>query len=247
MQDNLYFEILNGPQAGQLVKIQAGLRIGRSQGEFKIQDPRISSLHAQVIKHSKGVLVLLDQKSSNKIVFNGEKVEKLALMPGIQFLLGSTQLIVSHKPKEASPTQNLNATDLNVSESDNTFSFLADLTQHLSLGQHKSSPDQLIFFDLPLWLDFVQGPEFGRKVGMIYGPRLIGRETTDIRIYELSCPPTAFTLNPIFSKLRAFEFKTPYPALVRINGEAALNKVVEEGCYILIGKTKINLYFSEER
>jgi pSer/pThr/pTyr-binding forkhead associated (FHA) protein len=92
--ESLFLEITNEPFLGQRVRIQEGLQIGRSRGEFQVKDPKISSLHAQVIKHNRGIFVLVDRQSSNKIIFNGEKVEKVALLKGIQFTLGNTKFQV---------------------------------------------------------------------------------------------------------------------------------------------------------
>jgi len=247
MYDDLFLEIIDGPMAGKSVKLQAGLRIGRSRGEFKIQDPRISSLHAQVIKHSKGILVLLDQQSSNKIIFNGEKVEKLALLPGIQFVLGSTKLRVVQRPQEAEEASTFQAPNAHKSTDPIPTAFLAELKRFLSQDRHHLLTSKVIFFQQPLWLEFVQGSEFGRKIGLVYGPRQFGSESLDIRIEEPSAPPIAFTLSPSPHSPDTFIFDTDYPSLVRLNNQSTSHQEVEKSGCIQIGKAKINIFFSEER
>jgi hypothetical protein len=233
--------------AGKSVKLQAGLRIGRSRGEFKIPDPRISSLHAQVIKHSKGILVLLDQQSSNKIIFNGEKVEKLALLPGIQFVLGDTKLRVVHRPQEVAEASTHPVSNLHISSDQAATAFLPELKEFLSQDQQHLLTPKVAFFEIPLWIEFVQGPEFGRKVALVYGPREFGRESLDIRIEEPSAPPVAFTLSPSPKSPQSIVFDTLYPSLVRLNNQAIPHQEINKTGCIQIGKTKINIYFSEER
>lgn len=248
MHENLFIEIISGPMTGKTVRIQEGLQIGRSRGELKVEDPRISSLHAQVIKHTRGIFVLLDRQSSNKIIFNGEKVDKVALIPGVQFTLGDTRFRVSHKPLEnAHPDLDITAATDQPLAPINDVAFLSQFKEFLNQDRHREISSQLNFFDVPLWLDFVEGPEVGRKVGLVYGPRSIGRESFDILISEPSAPPLAFSVAPSPLGLQHFDYKTRYPALVRLNGEGIESKCVDQRGTVQIGKTKINIYFSEER
>ena len=245
MHADLYLEVISGPSSGRAIKIQEGLRVGRSRGEFRIDDPRISSLHAQIIKHSKGIFVLLDQQSHNKILFNGERVDKIALMPGIQFILGDTKFRVSDQAPSlaASPSNELIVASKDIAPS----AFLGDLNAFLSQDRHISMPVEIQFFETPLWLVFEQGPEFGRSLGLTYGPRFIGRESKDIILSEPSAPPTAFSLVPTLGERNSVNFVTQYPAIVRLNGESIQKQCIQKSSTVQIGKTRITLLFSEER
>jgi len=243
MRDNLYLEIISGPSQGKVVKIQEGLRVGRSRGELQINDPKISSLHAQVIKHRKGIFILLDKQSHNKILFNGERVEKLALMPGIQFMLGDTKFRVVQKTSDDLIEETTVKASAGSDSCELNESFLVDLNEFLKQERHIILPLDVHFFEIPIWLVFTQGAELGRQVGLVYGPRTIGRESLDIQIREPSAPPTAFTIKPIPNNPRAFDFQTQYPALVKLNNYSVQTMRVETQ----IGKTQISIFFSEER
>lgn len=249
MHDNLYLEVVTGPYQGRMVRIQEGLRVGRSRGEFQINDPKISSLHAQVIKHRKGFFILRDKQSRNKIIFNGERVDQLALMPGIQFMLGDTKFRVlqeTTKETDAEETTIVAGTNSDTQQIKEE-SFLIDLDEFLKQERNIVLPVTIHFFETPLWLVFTHGAEMGRQIGLIYGPRIIGRESHDIQISEPSSPPTAFSIKPIPNHPRAFDFHTQYPALVRLNNNSVQNMRVETPSTIQIGKTQISIFFSEEQ
>ena len=86
----LFLEITAGASEGEKFKIEAGTRIGRTTGEIILNEPKMSALHAQVRSTENGKLYLIDNGSSNGIKINGQRVQKVAMMPGVAFAIGKT-------------------------------------------------------------------------------------------------------------------------------------------------------------
>jgi S1-C subfamily serine protease len=75
---------LNGPRAGERIGLAgSGIRIGREQSECEvvIPDPRISRLHAEVLR-SGGRVLLVDRNSSNGTWVEGRRVAHHELRDG---------------------------------------------------------------------------------------------------------------------------------------------------------------------
>lgn len=75
---------LNGPRAGERIGLAgSGIRIGREQNECEvvIPDPRISRLHAEVLR-SGGRVLLVDRNSSNGTWVGGKRVAHHELRDG---------------------------------------------------------------------------------------------------------------------------------------------------------------------
>jgi S1-C subfamily serine protease len=75
---------LNGPRAGERIGLAgSGIRIGREQNECEIviPDPRISRLHAEVLR-SDGRVLLVDRNSSNGTWVGGRRVAHHELRDG---------------------------------------------------------------------------------------------------------------------------------------------------------------------
>lgn len=96
----IFLEITAGPDEGLKFKAQEGLMIGRVKGQVLLNDPKVSSLHAAVELDNKGQMILVDQGSSNRLLINGRKVKRIALLPGVIFELGRTQIKVIQLPEE---------------------------------------------------------------------------------------------------------------------------------------------------
>ena len=238
MLENVYLEILNGPQKGLKIPLKKGLVLGRTQGDILLADPKISGLHAQVQVHAKGVYILQDRQSQHKIFFEGKKVEKLALVPGLQFRLGHTEFQVgqdltpmdlqSHlaTPVELAPWQmNLKEALQQVQDQE---------AQPLSL-----SPSFTILKPT-LSLTVIQGLDLGQQWAIGFAPRRVGSESYDIELHEPSCPPIAFEIIQQSEPSQTC-VRTAYPALVRFNQAARYELQVHDGLVIEIGKTLLKL------
>ena len=89
-------------------QLKKGQIIGRKNADVIIPDSKVSSKHAKVLLENEK-LYLVDLGSTNKILVNGEKHEKVMLENGLKLQIGSVQVSI-HKealveaPKEATPT-----------------------------------------------------------------------------------------------------------------------------------------------
>lgn len=84
----LKLRVIAGPLKGQEFNLSPGFGIGRSRGDVRISDPKVSSLHAFVVE-SQGRLVLTDNGSKNGIRLNGERVVEIVLKEKVQFQIGT--------------------------------------------------------------------------------------------------------------------------------------------------------------
>ncbi len=72
--------------------------VGRDTKKCQIilQDPEVSSVHS-VIKKNGTIMLLEDLNSSNGTILNGERINRSALMPGDEFVIGSTSFTLQVK------------------------------------------------------------------------------------------------------------------------------------------------------
>ena len=87
--------ILRDDRTGNTVNLADGVTLGRSpqRAQIVIADPRISGLHARVVRVGNN-LVLEDAGSSNGVLINGQPSSRSPLMPGMQIQLGDTRLTI---------------------------------------------------------------------------------------------------------------------------------------------------------
>ncbi len=80
----------------QLVRIERGwTRIGRSvAADVRLDDPSVSRRHALIVSEPDASLRVLDDRSLNGIVVNGERVESGKLGDGDELTVGRYRLFV---------------------------------------------------------------------------------------------------------------------------------------------------------
>lgn len=233
MADELYLEIISGPQKNTNIAIFEGLLIGRNQGDLIIEDPRVSGLHAEVYFHQKRqTFVMRDRDSHHKIKFKNQKVDKLALIPGIEFQLGDTTIRVitvnqleSQKPLKAWQVDTIKLID----ETLNSLNEQPLLEHFFALEQ-------------PLLIEILEGIDSGTHWALGYAPRKVGRSCFDIDINEPNAPPTAFEITNSTNK--GLQLITKYPAIVRFNDQAQYQFDLETECLVTIGQSKIRIGFN---
>ncbi len=86
--------VTNGPAAGQEVKVEKDLVIGREKADLTIEDEQLSSRHA-VVRPSAGGLEIEDLASSNGTYVDGRRIDSPTKVGnGVRIKLGSTVLEV---------------------------------------------------------------------------------------------------------------------------------------------------------
>ncbi len=93
---SLQFVIVAGPDQGKAFTLHPGpnLMLGRSaQAEYRLNDPRVSRTHCQVLREGDRVTVI-DNNSGSGVLVNGAKAKKHVLKLGDVVQVGDTQLLL---------------------------------------------------------------------------------------------------------------------------------------------------------
>jgi pSer/pThr/pTyr-binding forkhead associated (FHA) protein len=226
----LYLEIISGPHKGEKYVFAEGSTIGRAKSTISLgKDPKLSGQHARVRLNSQGQLSLLDLDSSNGIRFQGQKVKKLVLMSGVEFILGSTLFKVGD---EATTDEATRAEAIPLKED-----WLAVLrSEYLKVQAPGTVISDLIPLSPNLRLTFLLGIEADRVIDLVYGPRSFGSDTLDIELEDPMTPPLAFQIVP---SVDGPLFVTTLPKLVWVNGLSLTEKLLAPGDEISLGQTRI--------
>ncbi len=222
---NFSFEILNGNQAGQKFKAVPGVRIGRTQCDINLQDPKVSSVHSQVRIDENKNLVLVDLNSSNGIKINNLKVKSLILTLGTEFQLGNTfvRVVGIEKKPEVQPIKN-------------PFELIQIAAK--TLETKHIAPKEVKPFNPKIRLVFTSGPQENSIYTLGYGPRHVGLHSLDIELLENNAPEISFELLP---QKEGARFQTAHPDLVKLNGKSIVSENINAFDLITIGNTSIKV------
>lgn len=244
----IYFEIIEGPNAGSRFRVYPGSRIGRAEGDILLKDSKVSGIHAQVEAGPQGVLYLVDKDSSNGVKVNGKKIKRLELSRGVVFQVGRTYLRVTDSADlAAQPGGQKKGRDEGGHTPAPAQSEEGDWRHYLEFWvpqiQTQNSPDAgslVRAFELPLKLSFLEGPLVGREVFVGYGPREVGSDTLDIELLDENVPPVAFVLRPEGGRAR---LETQFSHVVKVNDRNATSELLDEGDIIKVGKSVLRVSF----
>jgi pSer/pThr/pTyr-binding forkhead associated (FHA) protein len=173
-----FLKVLNGPQQGQNFPLarQGVLTIGRRKADVVVEDPLVSSTHAQVA-HKKDGYVLMDLGSTNGTMVDGQLVREVALKPGGEFVVGNTRLALFVGEAEAAPAARPPAVEL------------AWLLDEELAGDDAAATD-LVDQDLRLppsvaaSLEVVAGVDAGRSWRCTRGTVTIGRRVGEVPLSD---------------------------------------------------------------
>lgn len=90
-----FLKVVSGARQGLNVPLSASapLIIGRKRGDLLIDDPMVSSTHAQIVPHENGWL-LQDLGSTNGTLLDGRLVREELLRPGSEIAIGNTRMVL---------------------------------------------------------------------------------------------------------------------------------------------------------
>lgn len=162
----------NGSES-QIYLLRSGMLLGRDGPDVKIPDSRVSSPHALIRKVDQK-WVLSDLQSSNGTFSGGQRITEIEISVGTVFVLGKTTFkVISEVPKELKPWKAaLHAKFVELFQSTNVPS------------AQETSP-----FPKIVSLCFVQGPLSGKTYELGFGPRTLGRLTSDLPLFDPDLPP----------------------------------------------------------
>lgn len=228
----LLFEVIEGPSVGQQFKVNSGMRMGRNTGEIIINDPKVSGFHAQIERDSAGKLILVDQNSSNGLLIDGIRLQKVVLIPGVIFQVGRTFLKVMQAEEDTAAREPSGPT--------NWRSELEKQVLRVSGENDSQKATNLQVFRPAIRLVFTEGPQAELEQIWGYGPRKAGSSGLDLELFETGAPPTAFEVWPDPDGLR---YRTSHTDLVRLNNLPSETDLLKDGDEIRIGKTLIRIDF----
>jgi|GEM_PF-741943 pSer/pThr/pTyr-binding forkhead associated (FHA) protein len=233
----LYVVLKSGPAQGQTYELTDGLTIGRRGSGIRLNDPRVSSEHAEVVFTAPAQFQLKDLGSKNGIHLKGEKVSLLDLEAGLEFEIGDTRFAVYDTEGPSSVAEPKKAKKPRRKWNEILSGFLRK-----SLFQFENRPKEMTPLEPALVLDFLRGPQAETRWVLGYGPRRVGRLSLDLPIFERKASPTCFE---IFSSPEGVLFKAIGPE-VRLNGEKKSSEVLKVGDRIQILGTEIEVDFANE-
>ena len=90
-----FLKVVAGARQGLNVPLTAGdpLVIGRKRGDMLLDDPLVSSTHAQIVARNEGWYIQ-DLGSTNGTLVDGRLVREAPLRPGSEISVGSTRLVL---------------------------------------------------------------------------------------------------------------------------------------------------------
>lgn len=229
----LFLEITEGSDKGQRYRLNEGLQIGRTQGSVRLNDTKVSGLHAQVEIDQKGQLILVDMDSFNGLIINGQKVKRIAMMPGVSFQIGKTFFRVVRLFEENTSFRQELAN--------------LDWKERIALAMEKiqvplnSNTPKIQVFPHTVELVVTAGIQANTTFTLGYGPRKIGSQSLDIELQEPQCPAFAFEIEPSGSDVI---FKTAFSDQVLLNGTSTSTQILSSGDRIYIANTVIEVRFT---
>ncbi len=255
---SLKLRVTSGPLKGQEFFLAPGFGIGRSKGDIRLNDQKVSSLHALVIE-SGGKLVLTDNGSKNGIRVKGAKVAEVLLVEGASFHIGihSFQVIkgeAAPKPQAPGPSPSRDRIEEEdplpaqqewttthhplVETKPKTWEQVLIPYTDRVLGELKDHPKATTPLEPALRLSFVGGMQTETVWILGYGPRTAGSASVDLPIHEPQAPDVCFEIIP---SPEGVTFRTNYPKQVTMNGKALRQKALVAGDTIAIGETRIEV------
>lgn len=208
---------LSGPIKGQAFNLKKNLILGRSRGDIILQDETTSNPHAEIIIYDSGTIMLVDKDSKNGIFVNGALKVKTILEKGSKFQIGSIEFQVNkiYPPKR----------------------IWADFLKQI-LNKIANKEAKLAAFSEEIHLNFLQGPQIGRKEVLTYGPHCFGSQQVEGVLLEKGIKSKAFCFIP---QKESILFQTKYPLEVFFNGESVSKTEIKNKDIITVGKTVIKI------
>jgi hypothetical protein len=216
--------IESGEQEGEVFRLRDGLRVGRQGVEIIVKDPKISAVHCKVEQDRTGRLFLMDVGSSNGIKVENQKRDKLRLLPGVKFTLGSTEIMVIDDV-------------LNVAAG---VSQLAITLEKLGNAPPARKNRGTVPFTRPILVEAIGGVQLGESRTFGFGPRSVGTNSIDFQIKEFDLNEASFTLTPEGSDVR---YSTDNPRLVKLNSRGISTEILKGHDTVQIGDTLLLIKF----
>lgn len=237
---HLFICVLSGDLEGKEYPLaDKPLLIGRNTGDIPLPDKNVSKNHALIEKDADGLWNIVDQNSSNGILYNGKKHKSIHIKEGMEFSIGKTKLSIFSKKKKEGSSQKTPSDDKPTPQSspEELNHIISTLKERLDLVKNKNEVS-LNEFSQPLKLKFLSGIFTPEVWTLDYGPRTIGPESVDLCLPEDDLTPAHFIID---TKENEFWFETKFSKQITINGEYLDKKKLISGDIIYFGESALEV------
>lgn len=168
-------KVLEPNNKPKIIELNIDEIIGRSEDvQVTLNDNKVSSRHAQVKKNLLGHFYLEDIGSTNGIKVNGERVSEVLLVPGVEIIIGNTQISVAQEEEVKVPSPKKKKSNL---------ALLMDILEETEISlPNKSSSSDANILKKPMVLNFCRGLLNGRSWKIYWAPLVVG---TDSGIFSI--------------------------------------------------------------
>jgi hypothetical protein len=225
-----FIEVIAGNDEGLKFRAEAGIQLGRSRGQIILSDPKISGRHAEIQIDAKGQLILVDLDSSNGILINGQNVKKIALLPGVVFEIGRTQLKVVQ----------MNEDDAEALGAIVTWRAAIKDDVLKMPGENKQLAEVPAALSPFLKLTFIQGLQTDQVFPIGYVPRTAGTHSLDLELLDPEAPENAFRIvqGPGQAMIESLA-----PTRVFLNKKLFVKAPLNEGDQISFGQSVLKVNY----
>ncbi len=246
--------IVEGQEKGKFFDLdQKKVTIGRTAGDIRLNDPKISRKHAQV-EIKKGKVYLTDLNSTNGVFVNDEKIETVELKNLDQITIGFLKISVaivedlqSFKEKNIPiKGRKIKQKGEDISETDIGAMIEEELSKFsrwdVSSDKPENIPAGAQISKTIICLEVIEGPDRGKMIKLKVGTTVLGRGKADIALKDTDVSRAHCEVE-IYSKDQVF-----LRDLASTNGSYINNKKVSysrlrEGDVIQIGGTMLRMSF----
>jgi hypothetical protein len=226
---DLYLKITSGPRTNDIFKIQPSITIGRSKSDINLKDSKASTTHGKILEED-GALYYLDLNSTNGSYVAGQEIKKVKLVPGLIILIGSTTLEIATE-FDIKKTSTVNLSEWRES----LFNYLQDL--EIAQTSNTVTP-----FSKCLSLTIKSGPQAGTDWVLGYGPRTIGKTSSDLCLLDETLGDLCLKISQkgkdvVIDSLGGIPFF--------VNGQKKNTETLKDRLSIQIGNTLLEVGFLE--
>ena len=186
-----FLKVIAGARQGLNVPLVGSepLVIGRKRGDLLLDDPLVSSTHAQIVARS-DAWIIQDLGSTNGTLVDGRLIREATLRPGSEVAIGSTRLVL-FVGLEAAETDKDDATSRKGSATEIAWLLDEELVELKGDHDRTSASSDVIDQDLRLppglraSVECVAGSDTGKVFRFTRGNVAIGRKTGEIPLTDL--------------------------------------------------------------
>ncbi len=221
----LYLDIIDGPYKGEKLTLNEATSIGRKGAQRVFEDVKLSAIHA-FFKYSESEgWSIIDNGSRNGVWINGQREQKSALKDGDLIRLGNIQF------RCRLPGMG-------------DYEFSNKVQSWLGSRYKKIKNSKCLLSEVrpEVRLKVIQGLQYGEFWDIFYGPRIAGKNSADICLFDKEAPEETFEIR---LKGKYAYFYTENEAVVKINQESVKEKQLVPGDVISFGESKIIIEINE--